>query len=171
MSPLSLSVFVCVFVRAFDSILTRNNRHVIVTDNYFSSIPLAEHLHDKGLGFIGTLQTSRQGVPKSLKAGAQKAERGEHDWLSKGSTTVTAWRDKKPVFFLSTACAPGSCFGGFLCISLPCLSLHWSVLMCARVRVFAQRVTTRSKQNAGRWQVDVGSCGCTPPSHLCTTKT
>lgn len=84
--------------------------HVIVTDNYFTSIQLFEELRARGFWATGTCRKARKGFPVSL-AGFPKSA------LPPRGTLVTrmhrdrhvaaiCWIDSKPVFLISTACNP-----------------------------------------------------------------
>lgn len=88
--------------------LTGKNHHVFV-DNFFSSIPLAENLLRDKIYLCGTVRSNRQGIPRTLAPTTQRVKQlrqGESLFLRKGNLVVTVWKDKKPVYFLSTQSNP-----------------------------------------------------------------
>ena len=52
--------------------------HIIVTDNHFSSMGLAQRLLGAGTGFIGTLKRGRVGMPDGFFIEKKALKRGEH---------------------------------------------------------------------------------------------
>ena len=88
--------------------LVGKNHHVFV-DNFFSSIPLAENLLQDKIYVCGTVRANRQGIPRELAPktqGVKGLRQGESLFLRKGNVVVTVWKDKKPVYFLSTQSNP-----------------------------------------------------------------
>ena len=84
------------------------NHHVVI-DNFFSSIPLAENLLREKIYLCGTIHSNRQGIPREFAPTTQQVKRlrqGESLFLRKGNLVVTVWKDKKPVYFLSTQSNP-----------------------------------------------------------------
>lgn len=84
--------------------LTRNisgKKHVVYMDNFFSSPKLYEDLEKDQIYCTGTVRANRQGMPAALKNKKLK-NRGESITLTKGNMTAIAWKDKKPVFYLTT---------------------------------------------------------------------
>lgn len=78
-----------------------NKGHILYTDNWYTSIDLAEKLLQEEMHFVGTLRKNRKKLPKDvtnakLKPGQYTA--AEND---KG-ITVMKWRDKREVSLLST---------------------------------------------------------------------
>jgi len=85
-------------------------RHVIVTDNFFTSPRLFMGLQRRGFWATGTCQKTRKGFPASL-AGFANADLPERDHLvlkmhCSRKIAAICWMDSKPVFLLSTACDP-----------------------------------------------------------------
>lgn len=73
----------------------------IVTDNYYTSIPLAEYLLSRNTDLCGTLKLNRKGVPRdivnaNLEAGQIAAMQKQNEM------TVLKWKDKRAVTMLST---------------------------------------------------------------------
>ena len=88
--------------------LVGKNHHVVI-DNFFSSIPLAENLLREKIYLCGTVCSNRQGIPREIAPTTQQVKRlrqGESLFLRKGNLVVTVWKDKKPVYFLSTQSNP-----------------------------------------------------------------
>lgn len=89
--------------------LVGKNHHVFV-DNFFSSIPLAENLLQDKIYVCGTVCANRQGIPREgapkTQGGVKRLRQGESLFLRKGNVVVTVWKDKKPVYFLSTQSNP-----------------------------------------------------------------
>lgn len=78
-----------------------NSGRVIVTDNYYTSIDLADKLLDKSTNLLGTLRSNRKNNPKTvvhkkLKKGEMVAQQNE-----KG-ITILKWADKREILVLST---------------------------------------------------------------------
>ncbi|XP_023225339.1 piggyBac transposable element-derived protein 4-like [Centruroides sculpturatus] len=71
------------------------------TDNYYTSIELAEHLLERSTHLIGTLRTNRKRIPKEVvnKKLSQNEIIGMHN--EKG-IVVAKWKDKRDVLMLST---------------------------------------------------------------------
>lgn len=80
----------------------------VFADNFFSSIPLAVALREKGIFMVGTIRQNRMGgcqleSEKELKARG----RGAFDAMTemKTGTNLVRWMDKKAINFISTYCA------------------------------------------------------------------
>jgi hypothetical protein len=96
-----------------------NRGHVVMMDNYFSSVGLFEELASKGIYATRTMRTNRIGLPAVLKDTKtfNRNEQGHMDWRmheGRGMSTVL-WKDKRPVLLLSTSAAP---------IGFPCVPVH-----------------------------------------------
>ena len=89
--------------------LIHTNRCVFF-DNFFTSVPLLEHLLLNGLYACGTVRCNRQGFPAELKKPADIRDRGDMKVRQKGATPLTAsvWKDKRLVHHLSTLSQPGN---------------------------------------------------------------
>ena len=88
--------------------LVGKNHHVFV-DNCFSSIPLAENLLWDKIYLCGTVRSNWQGIPQTIAPTVQQVKRlrqGDSPFLRKGNLVITVWKDKKPVYFLSTQSNP-----------------------------------------------------------------
>ncbi|XP_033730112.1 piggyBac transposable element-derived protein 4-like [Pecten maximus] len=83
------------------------HNHHVYFDNYFTGVKLLEDLHDHGIYACGTCRSNRSGFPKEFKKPG-KMNRGEYKVLQKGESNLvaTVWKDKKPVFNLSTLSDP-----------------------------------------------------------------
>ena len=90
-------------VRNLTRPLVGKNHHVFV-DNFFNSLTLAEDLLRDRIYTCGTVRGNRQGIPRQIVPSTQRVKRlcqGE-SFLCKRNTVVTVWKDKKPVYFLSS---------------------------------------------------------------------
>ena len=78
--------------------------HLVVTDNFYTSILLCEHLLAKKIYTIGTINKNMCGFPAVLtfRKGQKELERGESRMVFNGSTAVCLWKDKKLVYFAGT---------------------------------------------------------------------
>ncbi|CAH2006536.1 unnamed protein product [Acanthoscelides obtectus] len=73
----------------------------IVTDNYYTSLDLANKLLDRQTHLIGTLRSNRRGNPKEVTQ--KKLQRGEIVAReNERGICVMKWRDKRDVLLLST---------------------------------------------------------------------
>ena len=78
-------------------------RHMF-TDRYYTSIPLAEALHDRATSFTGTTNKNRVDLPDQLRATFHLRD-GEVMAFRAGHLLTLAWRakkKKKPVIMLSS---------------------------------------------------------------------
>jgi hypothetical protein len=80
--------------------------HIIVMDNYFSSIGLFKELRGMEIYATGTICANRVGLPSELKNTAAfcRASQGELEWRmheDRGISTVM-WKDKRPVLLISS---------------------------------------------------------------------
>jgi hypothetical protein len=80
--------------------------HIIVTDNFFSSMAVVQRLQRAGTGFIGTLKRGRTGLPDGFFIEKKALKRGEHRIYQQGNITATAWGDRNVVFLLSSVHSP-----------------------------------------------------------------
>ena len=88
--------------------LVGKNHHVFV-DNFFNSVNLAKDLLQDKIYICGTVRSNRQGIPRELGPSTQRVKQlrqGESLFLRKGNLVATVWKDKKPVYFLSTQSNP-----------------------------------------------------------------
>ena len=80
--------------------------HVVYTDRYYTSVPLADTLASRGTGLVSTLVRDRKGLPPEVRAAGFKMASNEVlAWRNSDSgKLVVAWRHnkKKPVLMLST---------------------------------------------------------------------
>jgi hypothetical protein len=83
-----------------------NRSHLVVTDNFFSSIGLFKELLQKGVYAIGTVRSNRVGLPIDLKntISYKNSVQGTTEWCMhdlRGISSVL-WKDKRPVLLKST---------------------------------------------------------------------
>ena len=75
--------------------------HTIYTDNWYTSINLAEKLIDCNTHLVGTLKKDRKGIPVDVKF--KKLKRGEFIAMqNKKGITILKWRDERDIFMIST---------------------------------------------------------------------
>ena len=78
-----------------------NKRHILFTDNYYTSPILARFLLDNGTGITGTVRGNRKGMPKIVKEKKLKTK-GELIAMTNGPFVVVKLQDSKDVTLLST---------------------------------------------------------------------
>ena len=81
-----------------------NSGHELYTDNYYSSIRLAEKLSEKGIGFTGTIRQNRSGMPFHFQkdiCNLNSKNRGPL-YMRREKLLCTAWFDRKLIFGLSS---------------------------------------------------------------------
>ncbi|CAC5417683.1 unnamed protein product [Mytilus coruscus] len=79
-----------------------NKNHIVNIDNYFTSFDLFKILKGKKIYARGTVRSKRKNFPKALHAKCVKNP-GEKRVVQRGRITAYAWKDKKVIFFLSSA--------------------------------------------------------------------
>jgi hypothetical protein len=84
--------------------------HVVVCDNFFSSIGLFTELASRGIYATGTMQSNRVGLPLELKntRAFNNVPQGTLEWRmheTRGISSIV-WKDKRPVLLLSTYAMP-----------------------------------------------------------------
>jgi hypothetical protein len=77
-----------------------NEGRLIVTDNYYTSVPLAKYLKERNTDLCGTIRSNRRNLPKEVVKAKLKV--GEVAVLQNSNMTVLKWHDKRDVLMLST---------------------------------------------------------------------
>lgn len=84
-------------------------RRLVVTDRFYTSIPLAQQLRTMGFNFCGTIQKNRLGWCKGVQYEAKKRPKGVARGIFKMAAAkndpgmiATGWMDNRPVYFLSS---------------------------------------------------------------------
>lgn len=73
----------------------------LVTDNWYTSLPLAKRMLDSDTHLIGTIRKNRKGLPKEVVN--KKLKKGEVAAMeNKDGITVLKWKDQRDVLILST---------------------------------------------------------------------
>jgi hypothetical protein len=84
--------------------------HVLVCDNYFSSIRLFMELYGCDIYGMGTMRSIRVGLPSELSNLRMwnGVEQGTLEWRMYNSNKIACvvWKDKRPVFLISTHAIP-----------------------------------------------------------------
>jgi hypothetical protein len=85
--------------------------HVVVMDNYFSSVGLFTEMATRGIYATGTMRSNRVGLPeefKDMKSFNARATQGDLEWRMYDSYGIgcVLWKDKHPVLILSTHAQP-----------------------------------------------------------------
>jgi len=88
-----------VVLTLMDNILDRG--HVLYTDNFYTSVPLAEQLLNRQTYLCGTLRRNHEHLPEAVVT-AQPKRNDAAAWKS-GQITVLKWNDKRDIIMLSTA--------------------------------------------------------------------
>ena len=82
-----------------------NRGHHVYTDRYYSSVPLAQELTEKGTSFTGTMVKSRLGLPDVVRSSSFTLQGDETRAFRSGALLCVSWRaatKKKPLIMLST---------------------------------------------------------------------
>lgn len=66
-----------------------NKRHSLLVDNWYTSLPLFENLHNLKTSACGTLHRNRIGLPYLCEL-----VKGEYDYQNTDNFMVVKWRDK-----------------------------------------------------------------------------
>ncbi|VDL74272.1 unnamed protein product [Nippostrongylus brasiliensis] len=73
----------------------------LFTDNWYTSVDLAEVLLKRSTNMVGTIRRNRVGIPKEIKN--RKLKRGEMVAVqNRKGVVIIRWRDKRELFMLST---------------------------------------------------------------------
>ena len=72
----------------------------VYSDNFYSSVPLAEKLLDEHTYYCGTMRKNRKQIPKSFQNASLK--RGEMISKQNARVKIFNWKDKRNVLTLST---------------------------------------------------------------------
>jgi hypothetical protein len=91
--------------------------HVVVTDNYFTSVGLFTELASREIYATGTMRSNCVGVPRPFNnlRTWRDSEQGTLDWRTHSSHGISCvvWKDKRPILLLSTSAVP---------VQLPCIA-------------------------------------------------
>ncbi|PZC85109.1 hypothetical protein B5X24_HaOG202873 [Helicoverpa armigera] len=78
-----------------------NNGRIIITDNFYNSVELAEELLKRKTFLCGTLRANRKGLPKSIVA--KKIKKGEViGKMRRTGVKVIKWVDKRAVLMITS---------------------------------------------------------------------
>ena len=77
-----------------------NEGRLTVTDNYYTSVPLARYLKENGTDFCGTVRKNRRHLPPEVVHANLK--KGEIAAKQNDCMTVLKWKDQRDVLVLST---------------------------------------------------------------------
>ncbi|KAJ0019155.1 hypothetical protein NQD34_006724, partial [Periophthalmus magnuspinnatus] len=81
----------------------RHKGRNITKDNFFTSVPLAEHLLEKVLTVVGTLRQNKPDIPPVMKASRSRVVYSTEFGFNGSMTTISYVRQKgKAVLLLST---------------------------------------------------------------------
>ncbi|XP_049762394.1 piggyBac transposable element-derived protein 3-like [Schistocerca cancellata] len=92
-------------VLALTETLPEKQRFKVFADSWFSSIPLAIALKERGIEFCGTIRTDRMGkCPLKTEVEHKKTGHGSCDWRVEATNNVALvrWFDRKCINFMST---------------------------------------------------------------------
>ncbi|KAF9405291.1 hypothetical protein HW555_013921 [Spodoptera exigua] len=84
-----------------------NEGRLLVTDNYYSSVPLTRYLKERRTDFCGTVRKNRRDIP--LDVVNANLRKGEIAAKQNNFLTVLKWRDQRDVLVMSTCHNPGDC--------------------------------------------------------------
>lgn len=77
-----------------------NEGRIFITDNWYTSIPLALYLNKYNTHLCGTLRKNKRFLPKEVVD--LKLKRGESTAMQANNITILKWHDKRDVLCLST---------------------------------------------------------------------
>ncbi|KAI8424674.1 hypothetical protein MSG28_006630, partial [Choristoneura fumiferana] len=78
-----------------------NEGRLVITDNFYNSIGLAEELMQNKTFLCGTLRPNRRGLPKRIIS--TKLKKGEVvGKMNRKGVRILKWHDKRPVYMIST---------------------------------------------------------------------
>ena len=84
-------------------------RRLVVTDRFYTSIPMVQQLRTMGFNFVGTIQKNRLGWCKSVEYASKKRPKNVKRGIFKMASAkknpemiATGWMDNRPVYFLSS---------------------------------------------------------------------
>uniref|UniRef100_A0A3B3SQF8 PiggyBac transposable element-derived protein domain-containing protein n=1 Tax=Paramormyrops kingsleyae TaxID=1676925 RepID=A0A3B3SQF8_9TELE len=91
-------------VMKLTSTLPAGQNHKIFADNYFTSVPLVEHLKERGIYYLGTVRMNRvKNCSMMDENDLKKKGRGSWDFrVNQENTIVVRWYDNKAVNLLSS---------------------------------------------------------------------
>jgi hypothetical protein len=92
-----------VVMKMMDQNLDKN--HVVVMDNYFTSVPLFLDLFARSTYACGTVRSNRKFLPEEYGK-REDMSAGESIFWQSGNLVATLWQDKQLVRLLSTCCEP-----------------------------------------------------------------
>ena len=81
-----------------------DKHHVVVMDNYFTSVPLFMDLLERSTYACGTVRLNRKYLPEEFKE-KKHMQPGESQYWQSDNFIATLWQDKRTVRFLSTCCS------------------------------------------------------------------
>ena len=80
--------------------------HVVITDNFYTSVALATELLENETYIVGQIKPNAKELPKEwikdTKKELQSADKGQFDWVMKGQLALFGWHDTKVNFMLGT---------------------------------------------------------------------
>jgi hypothetical protein len=82
-----------------------DKHHIVVMDNYFTSVPLFLDLLTRSTYACGTVRSDRKYLPEEFKQDKHR-DPGDSDYWQSGNLVATIWQDKRAVKFLSTCSDP-----------------------------------------------------------------
>ena len=71
------------------------NGHCVITDNFYTSPQLADHLINNDTDIYATVKPTRKEMPPEMKK--KKLKKGEIQAFQQGKVTVMKWKDKRDV--------------------------------------------------------------------------
>ncbi|KAJ8972822.1 hypothetical protein NQ314_000019, partial [Rhamnusium bicolor] len=78
-----------------------NEGRILICDNFYTSLPLAQELLSKKTFVCGTLRSNRKGIPKEITS--KRLKRGDIIALENNEgAKICKWVDKRPVMMLTT---------------------------------------------------------------------
>jgi hypothetical protein len=80
----------------------QGQNYTIFTDRFYTSVKLAEYLMNLDIQLCGTAMTNRKDFPKALIKKNNEIAKGESVILFNGKVAALVWKDKRPIYFVSS---------------------------------------------------------------------
>ena len=71
-------------------------------DNFHTGVPLFLKLSEMGIQACGAIRSNRKFYPSELVQEAKQLNQGQFTWKTFGTLVAMVWKDRKPVYFLSS---------------------------------------------------------------------
>jgi hypothetical protein len=80
--------------------------HIVYLDRYFTSPALLDELTRRGFRACGTVRKDRVGLPPTFKTVGSGMQKGQLKYWQRGELGALVWKDRRPVYMLTTHRSP-----------------------------------------------------------------